>query len=369
MKKRILIIIGILIVFLLSLLLSYYIFYKSNNSNLNNSNENISTNEINLDEYNDDITINKEGIYSVSGSFNHSIIIDSENNDVTLNLNGVTINSTDKAAIIGKSLNTLTINLNDESINNISASGTSDYDAAIWTSSKLIIDGTGYLNAVGNITDGEGIATETNDMTINNGIISISSLDDGLNAGGDGGLITINGGDIYINANGDGIDSNKNAVINGGNLFIMGSDKGGDAGIDTNDGYTINGGVVLAFGTDMLENPLDSSLQNSLCLSLDDYIQASNISAILDGNGNSLYTFVTAKKYKTLIISSPKLINGDYTLSTGGTSTGTITKGIYVDGTYTGGNLVSINNNTIFNVSKIVNSYGNMKNQPDNMHP
>ena len=48
------------------------------------------------------------------------------------------------------------------------------------------------------LEEGEGIATETNDITINGGDIYIESADDGLNAGGDGGIITINNGNVFI---------------------------------------------------------------------------------------------------------------------------------------------------------------------------
>lgn len=124
----------------------------------------------------------------------------------------------------------------------------------------------------GNQQEGEGIATEAKNITINDGTIIVTSNDDGINAGGDGATITINGGTVYIDAFGDGIDSNKNAVINGGTLFVMGSDIGGDDGIDTDEGYTINGGFVIALGSDMIETPESSSKQKTIAFSFDEKI-------------------------------------------------------------------------------------------------
>ena len=175
-----------------------------------------------------------------------------------------------------------------------------------------------------------------------------------LMLGGDGATITINDGTFYINASGDGIDSNKNAIINGGTIFVMGSDVGGDSGIDTDDGYTINGGLVVALGTDMIETPLNTSSQNTLALTLDSAISKDNIVSIYK-DGKFFLSFVAPKSFKTIIISSASLENGTYTLYYG--SSNSSNYGIMTSAS-TKENMIIVNGTSEFVVNKIVNYYG-----------
>lgn len=271
-------------------------------------------------------------------------------------MNGVSIQNEKTAAIIGLSASKITIVLEEGTENVLTDGGNSEYDGCIWSASELFFEGNGKLIVNGRQSEGEGIATEAKNITINSGTFVITSNDDGINAGGDGATITINGGLIYIDASGDGIDSNKNAVINGGTLFVMGSDIGGDAGIDTDDGYSINGGLVVALGSDMIEVPESSSKQNALCFTLEEKIQNDTLVTLMRGE-EEIISFKSSKSFKTLIISSSELINGDYTLYQGGLNTGTLEYGIYQDGEYTKGNIVKINNKDVFSVTDGVNVF------------
>ena len=178
----------------------------------------------------------------------------------------------------------------------------------------MTIEGNGKLKVYGNQEEGEGIATETNDVTINGGDIYIESADDGLNAGGDGGIITINNGNIFIKASGDGIDSNKDLIINGGTIFTMGSSIGGDAGIDTDGKFEINGGKVVALGSDMLQNPDNTSKQKYVSFALNSKIASGSNISLQDNNGNEIATFEAKEAFKTLIISNADLSNNTYYL-------------------------------------------------------
>lgn len=360
MKENTKVIIGIIAIILLLLItglgVTSLIVHKHQNiskqttkvTNLTTG-ETVSESNINLNNYTSNITINKAGTYTLTGTLKYSVIIDTTG-DVVLNLNNAKINATTSGGIIAKTASSLTINLLEGSINEVSDGGASSYDAAIYANSKLIIDGTGKLTVNGNQTDGEGIATETNDMIINNGIIVITSIDDGLNAGGDGGTITINNGTLYIDASGDGIDSNKEAIINGGTIFVMGSDAGGNAGIDTDLGYTINGGIVIALGSDMIELPKEESTQKVMCFTFKDYI-AANALINLSSGSNEIITFKGTKKFKTLIISTNKLAKGTYSLYKDGTDEAALSYGIYQSNKY--------QNGTKIDSYKLSNNIGN----------
>lgn len=273
----------------------------------------VTVSNIDLSQYNSNITITKSGEYTLKGEFKYSVLINAES-DVILILDGANIESNITAAIANIGESDLIIKLADNSNNTLSDGGASEYDACIYSNGKLTIEGNGILNVYGNQEEGEGIATETNDVTINGGIINIECQDDGINAGGDGGLITINDGEIYIKANGDGIDSNKNLIINGGNIYTMGSAVGGDAGIDTDDGFEINGGTVIALGSDMIERPEKSSKQKSVCFELNNKIAEGTKITLKNEMNEEIISFEAKEEFRTLIISNAKLSNGIYYL-------------------------------------------------------
>lgn len=273
----------------------------------------VDANNINLKEYNSNININKGGEYNITGEFKYSIIVDSAEK-VTLNLNNVAIDSAITAAIANINTGELVINLVKDTTNTLKDSGSSEYDACIYSEGKLTIEGSGILKVYGNQEEGEGIATETNDITINGGEIYIESADDGLNAGGDGGTITINDGNVFIKASGDGIDSNKNLIINGGKVYTMGSSIGGDAGIDTDGGFEINGGEVIALGSDMLQNPDKTSKQKYVSFTLNSKIDNGSKVSLKDNDGNEVISFEAKEDFKTLIISNSNLSNDTYYL-------------------------------------------------------
>ncbi len=103
----------------------------------------------------------------------------------------------------------------------------------------------------------EGIEGET--VTINDGDINVTVLDDAVNANSDTGFVKITGGTIYLECRGDGIDSNGDLIIDGGDIVIDVDAiySGGDGALDVSGTYTISGGSV----TD--ENGNDISLNTS----------------------------------------------------------------------------------------------------------
>lgn len=305
------------------------------------SGKNVVERNINLNNYSSNITLTDGGEYTITGNFEYSILINSDE-EVTLNLDNVNINNELTATIANISTNALIINLNENTTNVLSDGGSSEYDACIYSAGPLTISGNGKLEVYGSQEEGEGIATETNNITIDGGNIYVESNDDGINAGGDGGTITINNGTILIKASGDGIDSNKDLVINGGTIYTIGSPTGGDAGIDTDAGFCINGGLVIALGSDMLEKPNSNSEQNSLCFTLDNVVENGTLITLMNENEEIIVSFEAMESFRTLIISSELLINGKYYLYKDGNNTGKLENEIYYDGDYTKGEEVSI---------------------------
>ncbi len=320
----------------------------------------LTSSHIDLSSQKTDVTITTAGTYTFSGSFSNSIIVDAQDEDVEIVLDGVNITNEKTATIIGLNANKITITLNEGTTNTLTDGGNSNYDGCIYSEAELVFEGKGKLIVNGKQNEGEGIATEAKNMTFNGGTYIVTSNDDGLNAGGDGATITINDGTFYINASGDGIDSNKDAIINGGTIFVIGSDIGGNAGIDTDKGYTINGGTIVALGSDMLETPKASSNQKVIAFTLDNIV-TTNTPVTLMKDDEEIISFAAPKNFKTIIISTPNLTDGEYTLYKGGSNSGTLENGIYQNSNYSQGEKVLINNEDVFKINEIISSFGNQR--------
>ena len=176
----------------------------------------------------------------------------------------------------------------------------------------------------------EGLESTT--ITINGGTFDITASDDGINAaGGDGsatgnrpgqggfsgtvGEIFINGGSIEINAGGDGVDSNNIIEMDGGVLIINGPTTGGNSAIDADGGFTINGGTLIAAGTsDMAEMPGTSSNQNSLMLNFTSNNSANTTFKLTNSSGTTIIEYAPTKSYQNIVVSSPKLNDGEYSI-------------------------------------------------------
>lgn len=111
-------------------------------------------------------------------------------------------------------------------------------DTAVHADNNLLIDGIDLL-----VNDGyEGI--EGYNITINDGDIDISVLDDAVNSDS---TLTINGGTIYLYSQGDGLDSNGDLIINDGYIVIENDAiyTGGDSAIDVSGSISVNGGTIV----------------------------------------------------------------------------------------------------------------------------
>lgn len=188
-------------------------------------------------------------------------------------------------------------------------------------------------------------------ITINNGTINITASDDGINTskgnGGeanDGSIMTINGGNIYVNVTGgDGLDSNGSIVMTGGTVVVNGPPSAPEVGLDYNGTFNISGGLLIASGPNsgnMIQATSTTSAQYAVKATASSSVTASTLFHIQDASGNNLVTFKPVRNVYYFVFSSPDIKNGaTYSIYTGGTSTGTYTNGIYVGGVYSGGTL------------------------------
>jgi hypothetical protein len=229
---------------------------------------------------------------------------------------------------------------------------------------------------------------ESANVTINNGNIHIVSSDDGVNVAGgrDGSGFTrpgwggdtfgsgdyhlfINGGYIYINSGTDGLDSNGDIIMTNGTVIIDGPTTDMESAIDHDfpppqgyGGFKMTGGWILAVGSaGMATGPNASSTQYSVMYAFSSDRAAGTILHLRTSSGTEIFTFKSAKAYRCFVFCSPELtLNTTYEVYTGGSSTGTLTDGLYIGGTYTPGT----KSNLTFKITSITTKVGPFPNFP-----
>jgi hypothetical protein len=197
----------------------------------------------------------------------------------------------------------------------------------------------------------EGI--ESTNVTINDGHIEITSSDDGINVAGDDGggmggfgdagefYIFIRGGFIYINSGADGLDSDGYIEMSGGTVIIDGPIPSSfpNGAIDYGNGaFNMTDGLLVAVGmSGMAQGPSPTSTQYSVIINLNVQRPANTLVHLQTTSGETVLTFKPTKAYQSIVFSSPEVAPGSYDLYLGGSSTGTLSFGIYEGGTYTPG--------------------------------
>lgn len=197
------------------------------------------------------------------------------------------------------------------------------YDGAFYSKMSMNVDGGEAGTGVLNITAAnEGLDTELH-LTINGGTINITSGNDGINTNEDNvSVTTVNGGSVNIQVTGetgegDGIDSNGWLVINGGAVTAAACSDSGDAGIDATMGITINGGTVTASGN--MYDQIGGGAQNYVVFSFASRQSGGQTYTLQNADGETVGTWTPANDFTCLVVSSPDLTAGDYTLWQGDT--------------------------------------------------
>lgn len=201
----------------------------------------------------------------------------------------------------------------------------------------------------------EGIESKV--IKITNGTIHLKSSDDGLNVasgndgsgmgGWPGGGITstgnyylyIYGGYIYVDATGDGIDVNGTIEMTAGTVIVNGPTSNGNGALDYDSGFKISGGFLVAAGSSgMAQAPGSASSQYSVLMTFSSTKSAGTLVRIQNSSGKDILTFAPTKNFQSVAFSSPNIEKGtSYDAYLSGSSSGTVTDGLYSGGTYTAG--------------------------------
>ena len=216
------------------------------------------------------------------------------------------------------------------------------------------------------VTDSfEGIEAEV--IEINDGVVNVTSDDDGLNVasaeatattptadpttgrparpgrGADEAVgehyVYINGGTISITVTdalaeqGDGIDANGHIVMTGGVVSISGATDTRNSALDYSGGsFEMTGGLLIGTNIDgrNSEGVGVGSSQASLYVVSNTVMEAGTVVHIESAEGDSLVTFEPANDYSVIVFSSPDLVAGEsYDVHLGGTVSGGSDSGLY----------------------------------------
>lgn len=230
-------------------------------------------------------------------------------------------------------------------------------DDAIHADALVVING----GAIQITQSYEGIESAV--ITINGGTIHLVATDDGVNVAGDSAdaeqirgprgpsrdqavttytgdeYLYMNGGYLVVQTNGDGVDVNGAVEMTGGVIIVNGPTMRMNSALDYDALFNMTGGTVVAVGSArMAQAPGDLSTQNAVLINFDAIQPASTLVHLQSSEGAPVLTFAPTKEYQSLAFSSAALVTGaTYELYLGGTATGTVTDGLYQNGSYTPG--------------------------------
>ncbi len=183
-------------------------------------------------ELSDSYTITAPGTYHLTGEITDGlIIVNASNAKVRLVLDSVTIKNSSGPAIACYAADDLVIELVGDNYLEDSAKYASSYDedvkGAVYSKDDLTFQGDGSLTLVANYQDG---IVGKDDLKFNSGTYNITAADDGIR-GKDS--VCIVAGDFNITAKGDGIKSTNETdagkgfvLIENGNITIASGDDG-----------------------------------------------------------------------------------------------------------------------------------------------
>ncbi len=159
------------------------------------------------------IKITEGGDYTLKGTLADGNITVSTKDKVKIRLSGASVTSDTGSCIYFEEADKAYITITDGTENSLTALDSES--AAIYSKDNLEIKGDGSLDITAN--GGHAIKASDN-LTIENGIISLTSEGDGIHVND---TFKMTGGKIDISATGDGIDSESIVIIQGGELNIV----------------------------------------------------------------------------------------------------------------------------------------------------
>lgn len=216
------------------------------------------------------VTITAGGTYVLTGQISAGqVVVNADGEKVQLVLDGVSVTSSDSAAILVRAAKKVWLTLADGIQNKLATSGSfaedNEYsiDGAVWCKSDLTINGTGVLKV--SSAEGHGIvckdelalvsgdveveaarhAVQAQDaVCVVAGTWSLTAGTDGIHCGDDDdaekGSVLIVGGTVSIDAGSDGVDAANVLELDGGEITVSAADDG----LHSERALQVDGGTV-----------------------------------------------------------------------------------------------------------------------------
>ena len=309
-KKIFIIIIAILLIIIIGIIILHPIFNNKeietipNLENAININLGVNpkANDSSVKISNNNIHINKGGIYNISGILVNGTIYIDTSEDVTLSFNGITMVNELNSVIDNRKSNKLVINLVKNTNNILSDGGISG--ATIKSIADTYIEGDGNLQIYANIANG--------------------------------------------------ISSNGNLIIEGGELYIWA----------INDVFSvkgellINSGTIIGLGNNNMKIPNELSKQYTMLFNLTDTLSEGTMLSLIDNSNKSIINFQALRDFSKLIISNFQIKKGTYHLLKDIECSKGIKNGMCISNDYNGGTRINIGFSDTFSVINKGNWFG-----------
>ena len=250
-----------------------------------------------------DLVFNGNGSLTVNAGFHDGIV---SKDDLKFTGGSYTVTAAEKG-IVGKD----SLRIKDGSFKIVAEDDALHTDREDKTGKGFIYIGNGDFSVLA----GDDAIHAATVIIIEGGEIDISQCYEGL----EGMTVQIKDGTVHIRTASGGIDSENLVLLDGGEVTIDGPAFGGSAGADPGAEILINGGSITAAGSPGTTKPAsENSSQYSV------YYISSNVEnggqevKLVNAKEKTVCSFTPVEDWTYLLISSPDLKKGKYTLSAGG---------------------------------------------------
>lgn len=279
------------------------------------------------------VNITKGGTYVISGTLNGSIQVLTEDKKVYLELNDAHIHNTEGAALNVQQAKRITITTRKGTTNSFTDGGTHEETrGAIFSNDTVELNGEGVLNITANYA--HGIRSD-DDIILNSGTVNITSVKSGFHCN-DG--IEINGGKLFCDAGTNGVKTSGYITITGGDSVFIGGNREEKGAIYCDGAFTYKGGTFCAIGNMCAVPSATTSTANAVAIEFTNLF-GSNRAVNVRAGGKDVLSITSPNNFRYVVFGGTGLTTtGTYSVSAGGTLTGSVNHYLATPGAYQGGN-------------------------------
>lgn len=279
------------------------------------------------------VTITKGGTYVISGTLNDgSIQVLTDDKKVYLELDNAHVTNSQGAALNVQQAKRITVTTLAGTTNSFTDGGTHEEDrGAIFTNDTIDLQGEGTLNITANYA--HGIRSD-DDIILTSGTVNITSTKSGFHCN-DG--IEINGGKLFCNAGTNGIKTEGYINITGGHSVFIGGNREEKGAIHCDGVFTYTGGTFYAIGNLCAIPDASTSTANVVAVEFTN-LYGPNRAVNITADGNPVLCMTSPNNFRYVVYGGAGLTaSGEYSVSAGGTISGSTTNYVASASDYSGG--------------------------------